>query len=134
VDGPDASADTPPPGSLRGVGTAVLALVGTRAELLGVELREETLRAFQLLLWGAVAVLFLAASLVFAGAWVVMAIGEERRLLALGIVTVLYAGGAIAVFLWIRGTLRSAPLPFSATASELKADIDALSGGPLKKP
>jgi len=131
---PDASAQTPPPGSLRGVGAAVLALAGTRAELLGVELREEALRAFQLLLWGAVAVLFLAASLVFAGAWVVMAVGDERRLLALGIVTLLYAGGAIAVFLWIRGTLRAAPLPFSATAAELQADAAALSGGPLKRP
>ena len=105
-----------------------------RAAPLRAARRRGAPRAFQLLLWGAVAVLFLAASLVFAAAWVVMAVGDERRLLALGIVTLVYAGGAVAVVLWIRGTLRGAPLPFAATTAELQADVDALSGGPLKRP
>jgi uncharacterized membrane protein YqjE len=119
---------------VRGLGAAVLALAGTRAELIGIELREETLRAGRMLLLGALAVLLLGAALIFAGAFVVAAVGEEHRLLALGAIVVIYAGAAAVLLLKIRASLRNGPLPFSATTRELRADVDALMGRPLKSP
>lgn len=123
-----------PEPSVRRVGAAILALTGTRVELAGVELREETLRAGRLLLLGAIAVLLLSAALIFAGAFVVVAVGAENRLFALGAIVAIYAAAAVGLLLKIRTSLRDGPAPFAATVRELRADVDALRGGPLKRP
>jgi uncharacterized membrane protein YqjE len=123
---PAATDASRPEGSVRSVGTMLLALFGTRIELLGVELREESLRAQRLLVIGAVAAFFLGAALVLAGILFVVALWDSHRLLALGALIVLYGGLGIGLLLHIRLSARKAPLPFSATAREIEADLELL--------
>ena len=123
-----------PAGSIRALAAAVLALAGTRFELLGVEAREEAMRVARALLLGAIAVFLLGASLVFLGALIVVAAGDEHRILALVAITVIYAGAGAGILAWVRASWIEAPTPFSATAREIQADLTALRGGPLKPP
>jgi uncharacterized membrane protein YqjE len=134
VDAPSASDAPRPAGSIRSVAAAVLALAGTRFELLGLEAREEAMRVARALLLGAIAVFLLGASLVFLGALLVVAAGDEHRILALVAITVIYAGTGAGILAWVRASWVGAPTPFSATAREIKADVDGLMGRPLKRP
>lgn len=112
--------------AMRRSGDSVLGLVQNRLELFSVELQEEKLRAIKLLIWLGVA-------------------------LALGIVAILVAAGALALFLWhlagylglvglalltlagsagivwaLRKQLHTGPTPFNATVAEFKKDRECL--------
>jgi uncharacterized membrane protein YqjE len=109
-----------------GVGGALVGLIGTRLELLGIELREEALQLQQMLVLGIVAAFFLGAALVLAGVLVAAAFWDSHRLLALGSVAALYAiVGVVGLGRLRSSVLRRAP-PFDATVKELQADLQAL--------
>ena len=111
---------------MRAAASALLALGGTRAELLGVELREEVLRAQQLLVAGAIAALLLGAGAVFAAVFVAVAFWDTHRLLALGLIAVALAGAGAALLMSARSKLGSDNLPFASSAREFRADAEAL--------
>ena len=123
-----------PEGSVRNIGTTLLALLGTRIELVGVELREESLRVQRMLVAGAVAAILLGAALVLAGVLVVVAFWDSHRLLALAGVTVAYAAAGAILIARVRNAARAAPTPFAATAAEIQADLELLRDTPAKAP
>lgn len=121
----------PPPGpgaSLRSLGATLLQLVGTRAELAVVELREEGERRKEMLVLGVVAGLFLALGLLLAALLVVVIFWDSHRLAAIGGVTALYLAVALLAFLRLRQRARASPPPFEATLREFAADRDLLRG------
>ena len=117
------------PGSISAIAASVLALVHTRFELLGVELREEALRAQRMLLMLAAAVLFLGAALVLLALVVAQLFADTHPLAALAAMMLLYVAIAAWLFLRIREAVARGPAPFAATLRELEEDMDALKGG-----
>ncbi|APV49461.1 hypothetical protein BWI17_07055 [Betaproteobacteria bacterium GR16-43] len=109
-----------------GAGATLLALIGTRIELLGIEVREEALHVQRLLVLGVVAAFVLGAALVMAGIFVAAVFWERYGLLALGAVTALYAIVGIAVLMRVRSIAYRRAGPFQATLHELEEDLRAL--------
>lgn len=128
MDGPGDAGNRGPDGSLKRIAATLLALAGTRVELIGVELREEALRAQRLLLMGIVAAFLLGAALVLAGALVAAAFWDTHRLLTLAALVLVYGGAGVAILLRMRSAARDEPLPFAATAREFEADLEMLRG------
>jgi uncharacterized membrane protein YqjE len=116
---------TAPGGSIRGAGDALLGLISTRVELLGIEIREEAVHLQRLLVLGIVAAFVLGAALVMAGLLVAAMFWETHRLLALGVVAALYAIVGGALLMQLRSAAFTRPGPFQATVSELQADLRA---------
>jgi uncharacterized membrane protein YqjE len=114
------------PGSLREVGASLLALVRTRFELLGLELREEALRAQRVLVMSTIAAFFLGAALVLVGVFVAVAFRDSYPLVALGLVVALFAAIGVGLALHVRSSLVKGPKPFSATVKELEEDLSLL--------
>jgi uncharacterized membrane protein YqjE len=120
--------DTGLSGSLRLLGATLLALIGARAELIAIELQEETGRARQKLVLLTVAALFLAMGLLLAAFLVVVLFWDTHRMLAAGGVTLFYfcIGGWALVSL--REMNRNSPPPFAATLGEFANDLKMLRG------
>jgi uncharacterized membrane protein YqjE len=123
----------PPPGSgpvasLRALGATLLELIGTRAELALVELREEGERRSRMLALALAGTLFLGLGLLLAALFVVALFWDTHRLAAIGGVTLLYLGIAALAFAILRAKLRASPPPFEATLRELAADRELLRG------
>jgi len=117
-----------PLASLRSLGATLLALLGTRAELAVVELREEGERRKDQVIVALAAAIFVLLALVCATLLVVVFFWDTHRLAALAGVTLTHAvlgGWAIAT---LRGMARSAPPPFAATLAELARDREMLGG------
>jgi uncharacterized membrane protein YqjE len=125
---PPKSPGTGLPGSLRALGVTLLALVGARAELIAIELQEETERARQKLVLVMLAALFLAMGLLLAAFLVVVMYWETHRVLAAGGVTLLYLGIGGWALVRIREMSRNSPPPFAATMSEFANDLRLLRG------
>jgi uncharacterized membrane protein YqjE len=116
----------------RDAGAAVVGLVRTRLELLGIELREEAVYLQRALVAGIVAAFFLGAALVLAGILVAAAFWDSHRLVALGAVVALYALAGAATLMRLRSSIHRRLPPFDTTVRELEADLRALretSGG-----
>jgi uncharacterized membrane protein YqjE len=123
ADGPQAAGNE---GSVHEASAALVGLIGTRLELLGVELREEALHLQHLLVLGVVAAFVLGAALVLAGILVAAAFWDTYRLPALAAVTTIYAIIGLAVVLRVRSSAARRPGPFHATVQELETDLRAL--------
>ncbi len=110
-------------GASRLAGTALEA-VRTRLELLGLELAEEREHLIRSLMWGAVALLFLAVGLLGALLWLALSF-PEQRLWILGWFTLgfLVVGGLL-----VGKVLRAGrrPHPFHSSVAELAEDIRLL--------
>jgi uncharacterized membrane protein YqjE len=125
VDSPD-QPEGAAPGSLSAIAASLLALVQTRVELLGVELREEVLRAQRVLLMAAAAVLFLGAALVLLALVVAQLFADTHPLAALAAMTLVYLAIAAWLVLRMRDTVARGPAPFEATLRELDQDVGTL--------
>jgi len=101
-------------------------LVGTRLELLGIELREEALYLQRSLVLGIVAAFLLGGALVLVGVLFAAAFWDSHRLLALGGVAALYAAAGAAGLVRLRSSVFRRPAPFDTTVRELEADLRAL--------
>jgi uncharacterized membrane protein YqjE len=128
VDSPDPPGGAAP-GSLSAIAASLLALVHTRFELLGLELREEALRAQRMLLVAAAAVLFLGAALVLLALVVAQLFADTHPLAALAAMTILYVAIAGALFLRMRQAIAHGPAPFAATLRELEKDMGMVEHG-----
>lgn len=126
--------DRPPPHAAgpveaaRALGSSVLALFRARVELIGVELAEEVGRSKRMLLLAAVAATFLAMALLLFAAFVVVVFWDTHRLLAIGGVTLAYAGIGLGAALRLRAAARASPAPFSATLAEFRNDLEMIRG------
>jgi uncharacterized membrane protein YqjE len=118
-----------PLSALRSLGATFLALLGTRAELAVLELREEGERRKEMLLLAAVAGLFFALGLLLVALFIVVLFWDTHRLGALGGVTLVYLGIGGLALVRLKEKMRDSPPPFEATLAELAKDAEALRSG-----
>jgi len=114
--------------SANGLRRNLAALLRTRAELLAIELKEETERRKEMLILAGVGAFFGALGLQLVAFLVVVIFWDSYRIAAISGVTGLYVGIAGWAFLRLRYKLRSSPTPFAASLEELAKDLDALQG------
>jgi uncharacterized membrane protein YqjE len=112
--------------SLKGLAGTVLTLLQVRLELLSVEAQEEVVRVVGLLLYGMVAVIFLALGLGFVAILLTVALWETQRLLALAVFATLFLSlGGVAAWLAYQRAQRGSAL-FVASLAELRQDREQL--------
>ena len=116
---------SPPPGlvdSFRTLGDGLVAGVQDRIALFAVEVQEEKFRLIQTFVWISAAVFTGMMTVMFASLTLVYLFWETDRLAALGGLTLLYAGGLLAIIISFRRFLARQPAPFAATLDEIGED------------
>jgi uncharacterized membrane protein YqjE len=108
----------------------VLGLLHTRLDLLVVEMEEEKERVKQTLLLAVAGLFCLSFGLLLLTLFVVVALWDEHRLLALGSLTVLYFVLGAAAMLLLRARARTRPRPFAATLEQIDKDRERLTASP----
>jgi uncharacterized membrane protein YqjE len=126
VDSNHDSAQPGPLDSLRALGATFLALVGTRVELLVVELREEGERKKEMLVLAGVAAVFLALGLLLLAIFVVVVFWDSHRIAATAAVTMVYLGIGVGALARLKQKVRASPPPFEATLGEFAKDLEML--------
>jgi uncharacterized membrane protein YqjE len=122
----------PPAGltaSLRALGATLVELLGARAELAVVELRQEGERKKEMVALAAMGGLFLALGLLVSTLFVIVLFWDTHRLAAIGVVAIAYLALSGAAFMRLRYKAASNPPPFEATLREFAADREMLGGG-----
>ena len=108
--------------SLKALTATLIAIVHTRLELLSTEFEEERLRLSSMLGWTLGALFCAGLGVVLATLFVVLALWDTHRLLALGIPAILFLLGAALAWLVVRGKIRAKPRLFAASLTELSKD------------
>ena len=108
--------------SLKVLAATLLAIAHTRLELLSTELEEERVRLSSMLVWTLAALFCGGLGVVLATLFVVLALWDTHRLLALGIPAILFLLGAALAWLVVRGKARAKPRLFAASLTELSRD------------
>jgi uncharacterized membrane protein YqjE len=108
--------------SLKVLAATLLAIAHTRLELLSTELEEERVRLSSMLVWTLAALFCAGLGVVLATLFVVLALWDTHRLLALGIPAILFLLGAALAWLVVRGKARAKPRLFAASLTELSRD------------
>lgn len=114
--------------SLRGLVTTGVATVRTRLELLATELQEEKARLVGLVVYGAVAAIFLSVGLIFLAVFLTVLLWDSHRLLVLGMFTMLFLVGGTVAFITARRHANTPSGLFSASLAELARDQEAAAG------
>jgi len=113
--------------SLRTLLATVLGIGQVRLEIFSTELEAEKLRLFDTLWRVALGVLLLGIATVLMAAFVLLLFWDHYRLPALGVMTVLFLGGGVALLVWARRGLQAgAGGPFALSLGELQRDLDSL--------
>src|SRR4030042_69997 len=112
--------------SLKVLAATLLAIAHTRLELLSTELEEERVRLSSMLVWTLAALFCAGLGVVLATLFVVLALWDIHRLLALGIPAILFLLGAVVAWLIVRGKARAKPRLFAASPAELSQDRKGL--------
>jgi uncharacterized membrane protein YqjE len=121
------------PGLFHSARTLLANLTGlahTRLELLSVELQEELARLGLILLVALVCLFFVILGLAFATVALLIAVGEDHRLAASALFSVVFfVVGAVSAA-WMRRLARTKPKVFDVSLSELRKDRELLMPGP----
>ena len=115
--------------SLRALGSTLVELVGARAELAVVELRQEGERKKEMIALAAAGALFLALGLLVATVFVIVLFWDTHRLAAIAGMAILYLALSGAAFVRLRYKAAKSPPPFEATLREFAADRELMGGG-----
>ena len=116
-------------GSARRLTGTLIAIVSTRLELLANELQEERLRLTQMLLLALIALFLLGNGLILLNAFIVVLFWDSHRLLALGLLCVVYLVAGVAVTMSLRAKAQAGSKLFAASLAEFDKDRQALRGG-----
>jgi uncharacterized membrane protein YqjE len=116
-------------GSLRLLVRSLLQVVVTRVEIFSTELAEERFNLTTLALVALTILFCIQAGLILAVLFLVLAVSNEHRLMALGIGAGVLLLGALGGVLWLRAWLKSRPPMFGATLTELRKDRERLRRG-----
>jgi uncharacterized membrane protein YqjE len=112
--------------SLRRMFDSALKLVHNRFELFTVELQEEKIRLFDLLLRVAAVVVLGFMTLIAATALIVVWLWDTSPVAVLAIVTLGYGLTAAGIGYSIQQRLKNGPPPFAGTLAEFKKDRECL--------
>ena len=112
--------------SLRGVAKTFVALVQTRIEIFASEVDEERTRVGRILVLAVVALFCLGLALVLGVLLIVVLFWDSNRLLALALLTGVFALGGVVALLALRSAIRNRPKFLSATLAELRKDQKGL--------
>jgi len=112
--------------SVRRVGSSLLGLLRTRVELFAVEVQEEKLRAINLMVWFAAAIILGAAGVLVAFGALSLFLWQTAGYGGL-VGLALAALAAAATTLWVvRRRILHGPPPFGETVAELRKDAACL--------
>lgn len=110
----------------RRLGASLLALGRIRLELLSIEVQEEKQRVAALLFWAVLSALAVGFALVFAAAWLTVALWDSHRLWALGLGAAGLAALAAFGVVRLRSLAAQQSTLFRASLAELRDDEAAL--------
>jgi uncharacterized membrane protein YqjE len=113
--------------SLRNLARTFLAILQTRLEIVASEIEEGRTRLARIVVLAAVAGFCLALTLILLVFFLVVLFWDTDRLLAIGVLTGVFAAGGIAACLMLRAAIRR-PKFLSATLAELRKDRAKLEG------
>jgi uncharacterized membrane protein YqjE len=108
--------------SLKVLAATLLAIAHTRLELLSTELEEQWVWLSSIVVWALVAMFCAGVGIVLATLFVVLALWDTHRLLALGIPAMVFLLGSALAWLVVRGKARAKPPLFAASLAELSKD------------
>ena len=108
--------------SVKVLAGTLLAIAHTRLELLSTEIEEQRAWLGSMLVWTLVALFCAGVGVVLATLFVVMALWDTHRLLALGIPAILFLLGGALAWLILLGKARAKPRLFAASLGELSKD------------
>jgi uncharacterized membrane protein YqjE len=108
--------------SVKVLASTLLAMAHTRLELLSTEIEEQRAWLGSMLVWTLVALFCAGVGVVLATLFVVMALWDTHRLLALGIPAILFLLGAALAWLAVLSKARAKPRLFAASLAELSKD------------
>jgi uncharacterized membrane protein YqjE len=112
--------------SVQGLAATLVAVFHTRLELLATEVEEEKQRLLAVLGWGALAVLMGTVASVFLAGFITVALWDSHPLLALGGLTLAFAGACVWAMRRVNAIVQSPGGMLAASLAELQADHDAL--------
>jgi uncharacterized membrane protein YqjE len=112
--------------SVKGLAATLLAITHTRLELFSTEIEEQLAWLSSMLVWTLVALFCAGVGVVLATLFVVLALWDTHRLLALGIPAILFLLGAALAWVIVLGKARAKPPLFTATLAELSKDHEEL--------
>ncbi len=115
--------------SARRLLSTLTSIASTRLELLANELQEERLRLTRMLFFVLSALFCFGVGVLLLTIFIVLLFQNEYRLVALGVLSVLFLGlGALMVML-LRGETETGSKLFSASLAELTKDREQLGAG-----
>ena len=114
--------------SLRNLAKTFVALLQTRLEIVASEIDEGRARLARIALLAAVAAFCLGLAVVLLVFFLVMMFWDTNRLLAIGVLTGVFAAGGIVACLALRLEIVRRPKFLSATLEELRKDAKKLEG------
>ncbi len=112
--------------SLGRAGHLLAGVLAARLEMLSTEIAEERTRLMKLVLAGLAVVSLLQAGVVLALLFLVLLVGPEHRLTAVGTGALVLLCGGLAGGLWMQRWLRSRPPAFAKSIAELRQDVRRL--------
>jgi uncharacterized membrane protein YqjE len=116
--------------SLRRLVGTLVGIVQTRIELISVEIEDQVLRMWHLILLAGAILLFSGLALIFFSAWIVVLFWENHPAAALGVVTAVYLAAALLTWQIFRARRRARPRLFQASLAELARDREHLAPPP----
>jgi uncharacterized membrane protein YqjE len=108
--------------SVKVLASTLLAIAHTRLELFSTEIEEQREWLISMLVWTLIALFCAGVGVVLATLFVVIALWDTHRLLALGIPAILFLLGAALAWLVVLGKTRAKPRLFAASLAELSED------------
>jgi uncharacterized membrane protein YqjE len=108
--------------SLRNLAKTFIALVQTHIEIFASEIDEERTRLARIVVLALTALFCIGLAVVLCVLLVAVLFWENNRLLAIGVLAVLFAVGGLAALLALRSAVRQRPKFLSATLAELRKD------------
>lgn len=113
--------------SIRNLASSLLAMGQTRLELLALDVEEERLKFFSLLVWTFITMFCAAMTLVLAAILIVVIYWDSNRYSALAILIAVFLLVTIIALRAVYNLLKNKPKMFSASIAELTKDREKLS-------
>lgn len=108
--------------SVKVLAASLLAIAHTRLELFSTEIEEQRAWLGSMMVWTLVALFCAGVGVVLATLFIVIALWDTHRLLALAIPAILFLVGSAPAWLIVLGKARARPRLFEASLVELSKD------------